>query len=352
MFEIGEIERQITQLWRSSGEGEEAAVRACTLNLVVPCEEASEVGNAVALLSEHHPCRAIVVSCGSASGSGELRAWVSAHCHRGLGGRKTCSEQVTIEAHGDAQALVPDTVLQLLCEDLPVYLWWRRATGSDDPLLQALAPLSNRVLIDSSLQGDPVKALATLVSSSSERVLGGRIEDLAWTRIEPWRGIVASLFDAPSTRPLLGATRKLRIRAGGPASNREATIAGAYLAGWLASRLAFRIEGKRILGAHGREVEIRLERDPARGPGEIGSVEIDCSGDGGVAQVHASRIEGSSDLVRAWIETERSRPLPRVLKLPLPDDAALLSREIEKETGDPLFGSALFLASKLLASIS
>jgi len=337
-LEVGEIERQVAELWRQAGSKDDAVMRACTLNLVVPCEAGDvSVPGAVAALSEHRPCRAIVVMADAASEEHALQGWVSAHCHPGAGGRQVCSEQITLDARGDAVELVPESVLQLFCGDLPVHTWWRRRKMEADVLFRSLARLSERFLVDTSAFEDPATSLSSLVALAADRSFRGHVADLAWTRLEPWREMVASAFDAPSTRPLLDRPVSLVVRAGGGSDKKDGiTAAGAYLAGWIVSRLEWTPD----------PAAIRLERDPRFGGGEVGSLRF-TAGAAAVASLIAERLGPQSDLVRVVVEMEGSCPLPRVLKLPRRDEISLLCRATDRTGPDPVFEAALSCAAQL-----
>lgn len=352
-FDVDNIERQISELWRQAASEDQALMRACMLNLVVPCagsEAWNEVSQAIAALSEHHPSRALVVAAEPQEpGPGELLAYVSAHCHLGPGGRQVCSEQVTLHGRGKAVELVPETVLQLLCEDLPVYLWWRRPQLVGDVLLEPLTRLSDRFVLDTTSFAVPGLALINLASIIADRSWRGSASDLGWVRLEPWRETVASLFDPPQTRAFLDHLTSVTVVAGGPAASDGLTVAGAYLAGWLASCLGWKPAGPRVWRrADGGQVRIHLVRDAELGCGEVGSVRIQASPDGeSVATFVAERLGRTQNLVRVCVEMEQPCPPPRVLMLSGRDVVALLCEAIDRRARDPVFEAALALAAGL-----
>lgn len=352
-----EVERQLAELWRKAASDDEPVIRACRLNLVACCagpDDLNEVTRAIALLSEEHPARAIVVCADPETSEDRLLAYVSAHCHIGAGKRRVCSEQVTLEARGESVDLVPDTILQLVREDLPVHTWWRRPHLADDPLLRRIAELSDRLVLDAARFAEPESAVRALASLTTSR--GGKTSDLAWLRIEGWREAAASWFDSPSTRGHLDRLTSVSVVAGGPASGGGFTAAGGYFAGWLASRLGWtptpRTPGSggrstdRWRRKDGREVEIHLEGNAALEPGEIGVVRLRAGEDAAPVAFVAERLGRGADTVRLAIETPGSPPLARTLKLPTREVVALLCGAIERRT-DPVFEAALAEASGL-----
>jgi glucose-6-phosphate dehydrogenase assembly protein OpcA len=340
LVDLESVERQLREMWRAASSEERPVVRASMLTIVVACdtaEDAREATRTVALVSENHPGRALVVS-GAREGApaGEpLAVFVSAHCHRGPGQSVVCSEQVTLEAARSSLPLVPPTLLRLLLPDMPVFVWWRRAALATDPLWEPLAMLSDRFLVDTARHADPGTALQDLVELSRRPAWRGSVGDLAWMRLEPWRETIASFFDSQQTRPHLDGVARVEIAGRGPA--------GAYLAGWLASRLGWSRGTSPWTWRRrdGRELRVEISHDPGVAPGGIASVRLVAPDGTPPARFSAQRISADSDIVRLAVEIQGTCPLPASLKLVEPDDAALLCRKLERTASDPFFEAAL-----------
>ena len=185
--DVADIETQLANFWRQASSDDQAVVRASTHNLIVVCETGDDVARAteaVAVLSEQHPGRVIVVCTEPAGdGSSELDAFVTTHCHLGSGGNRVCSEQVTLKARGPAGVdLVPETVLQLLEGDCPVYTWWRRPELATDPLWEPLARLSDRCIVNSATAADPVGVLGDLAALARTDAARGSRRGARWSR--------------------------------------------------------------------------------------------------------------------------------------------------------------------------
>ncbi len=346
--DIESVERQLAEMWRAASSEEHPVVRASMHTLVVACdtpEDAREATQTVALLSENHPGRAIVVS-GVREGARRaepLDVYVSAHCHRGPAGALVCSEQVTLETARSALPVVPQAVLRLRVEDTPVFVWWRRAAFSDDPLWEPLARLSDRFLVDTARHPSPAGALRDLADLVTLEPWRGSAGDLAWTRLERWREAVASFFDSPLTRGHLDGISSVEACGGGAAGADGATVAAAYLLGWLASRLRWSrgAPGTTWRRADRRTVRGLATRDPAARRGDLVAVRIEAADGTPPARFSAERIAPDSDIVRLAVEVEGTCPLPASLKLAEQDDAALLCRELERTSRDPVFEAAL-----------
>jgi glucose-6-phosphate dehydrogenase assembly protein OpcA len=211
--------------------------------------------------------------------------------------------------------------------------------------------MSDRFLVDSARHPDPAAALGDLAALAGLPSWRGCTGDLAWTRLEPWREALASFFDSPLTRSHLEAISRVEVACGGPAGPDGVTIAGAYVAGWLASRLGWSRGGApwSWLRRDGKEVRASVSHRRAAPPGGIVSVRVEAPDGEPPASFSAERIAVGSAIVRLVVELEGTCPLPASLKLAEPDDAALLCRELERTASDRLFEAALREAAGSLA---
>ena len=103
---IGDLEKSISEVWRSASKGEnaEAVLRAAALTLVVFVESpeaAEEVRELSGALSEQKPCRGITLIAQPQNKSAGLRCWVSAQCKCDpsvIGRKQIRSEQIAVSA--------------------------------------------------------------------------------------------------------------------------------------------------------------------------------------------------------------------------------------------------------------
>jgi glucose-6-phosphate dehydrogenase assembly protein OpcA len=295
----------------------------------------------------------IVVCTGSEEAErDELEAFVSAHCRRGANTDLVCCEQVTLRARGRAGTdLVPDTVLQLLEGDCPVYTWWRRPGLSTDPLWEPLARLSDRSIVNSATASDPARVLADLADLATSERASGRPGDLAWVRLEAWREVIASEFDSATTRACLDGITAVEIETGTTPSGPATTSAGAYLVGWLASRLGWRLDETGLAWRRndGIEVEFRLVSRGEVDPRSVGAVRIDTTIEGRKARLVAERTASGGDSVRLRVETANACALPHVVNIPYLDDAPLLCGELERVSEDAVYIESLSAAARWAA---
>jgi glucose-6-phosphate dehydrogenase assembly protein OpcA len=348
---VSEVEHQVSELWRRSAQAGTPVTHACKMNLVVLCgdgESLADTSATVARLSEQHPARVLLLP--PPSGTAGIEAHVSAHCHPGPGGKPVCSEQIVLRATGGSEAFLPDAVLRLLVADTPVYTWWRRESlHGDDPLLSPLVARSDRLVVNSSALDRPLEGLTTLARLAADRGWKGNAGDLAWMRTERWRELVASLFDPPGLRRHLDAVTRVTVTTGSPDGSARTTAAGAYLSGWLASRLRWTCEsGGRMRRPDGGPVEIVMRHHQNPGFDRIESILIDSEPPGSTSRFEVGRVEPGGPCVKLSVTVEGLGGRPRLHKLAQLDDLVLMHGELQRDARDPIFEEALASAAALL----
>jgi glucose-6-phosphate dehydrogenase assembly protein OpcA len=250
-IDVDRIEQELTRLWRrTAAQGDEEAAgitRACTLNLIVYSCEREDQNAVSALLDEviqQHPGRIFLLITERESPQAALDASVSSHC-RSLSGTKKeiCSEQITIVAKADAVHTAGTAVEPLLVPDVPVFLWWKDVPDYRDKLWQRLVRMSDRVVVDSACFDKPfedIHALSMLLDQRPEPI---RISDLNWGRLTTWRSLIASFWDVPAYREALRSIDQVTIEyCRQELTPGEVPPKPFLLAGWLASRLGWRLE--------------------------------------------------------------------------------------------------------------
>jgi len=137
-------------------------------------------------------------------------------------GRTVCVEEVVLEVRGRARHHLDSLVEPFTLPDLPVAVWLpSRLPSSGDPLLES----ADRVIVDTRVVGSQADAISKLASLSKRCA----VTDLSWTRLKPWRQLLASLFEGKVYRPFLESVQHVEVD--GRAGPRH------LLAGWLMSRL-------------------------------------------------------------------------------------------------------------------
>lgn len=346
--DVGQVERELeAMLGASKASDGGVATRARMSNLVVfATTEAAESGlnESLAEVSDRHPSRVLLLL---ADGEQEEqpRAWVSALCRSGDGGRRICSEQVSIRAGGEGLRRLPSVVRPLLVGDLPTALWW--AVPTPPPLFGdlffELAGMARRVLWDSTIWLDEavgLRAVAGWADGVDPRI---GLVDLAWVRLAPWRGAIARALGPAANR-----ISSVRIQHG-PQALPKALL----LAGWLGDRLGWRRGGhgevssgsaRWSMEAASGPVALEVVRVP-EGPCSVLEASFGCAADAG-SRITVRRIADG--------RLEVDPPLPGGIVAPalLGTPGDLVSRELPDLDGDPLFRSALSIARTLSEDVA
>jgi glucose-6-phosphate dehydrogenase assembly protein OpcA len=353
--DIRAIERELTALWQSAAESADAGhtapvTRTCLANLVVVVDDRAGVlhaTRAVERLTAIYPHRAIVVATlPEAPGAPALDAWVQAHCQLPAPGRpQVCGEQITVEASGPAAAHIPGVVLPLLAPDLPVAIWLPRGAPHDHLVAGRLADVADRAIVDSdTFDGSRagLASLAALIDADTS------VSDLAWGRLTRWRELVAQFFDTPAARGHLSEVERVQIAVAAPAGAEAERSPALLLAGWLATRLGWRLEGRgeaaRLLRPDGAQVQLEIDTAPTDGDegDRLASVTLVCR----AARFAVTRDAGA-DVVATRAEIEGRWPIRSCMRLERPDEVALVAGELRLFGRDPVFESTLRVAAAL-----
>jgi len=208
------------------------------LTLIVVAEEA-EVRTAEAaatIAAAAHPCRLLIVVRDEVT---HERSRLDAEVV--VGGRLGPCEAVVMRMRGRLALHAESVVMPLLAPDVPVVTWWR-CDPPDKIAYDPLGVVAERRITDSTQSRDPIRNLAI---RAADYAPGDT--DLAWTRITPWRTLVAGVFDAGSTHPTA-------ITINAPANDPSAALLG----GWLTARLGVTPEYQQVSGPRLRSLSMTL----------------------------------------------------------------------------------------------
>lgn len=163
--------------------GSPAMGMVMTLIVVVDETDSADAMAAARAASREHPARVLGVILGSPRGRANIVAQV------GIGQGWT-GETALIRLRGAVVRHPESVVLPLLLPDSPVAVWWP-TDHPPDPAQDPLGRLAQRRITD-----------AALVSRGKIKALHGQCAayapgntDLAWTRITPWRALLAAALD-------------------------------------------------------------------------------------------------------------------------------------------------------------
>ena len=165
-----------------------------------------------------HPSRVLIVIQRTGRGTGSLDAEV--RIGEGLPG-----EAVLLRLHGELARHPASVVLPLLLPDSPVVVWWP-VGGPTMPADDQIGALGRRRVTDAAASR---RSGATFRDRAQGYAPGDT--DFAWTRLTPWRALLAAALDQYPTE-VTGA----RI------TSARANASADLLAAWLQSRLRVPVE--------------------------------------------------------------------------------------------------------------
>ena len=365
--DVADLEAELSALWRAAAEdpaAKNAVTRACTLTLLIYVESneaADEVNNLVAEVTRQNPCRAIIMMLEPEASPSGLEAWVSAHCHLPEAGEKqVCSEQITIRARGEAGQGLASVVLPLTVSGLPIFLWWRAGDFSPPPYFDPILRLTQHVIVDTarfSPSGTHLQDLAAWLHKFAGRI---QLTDLNWSRITPWRELIAQCFDSPDRRPYLDRLSEVRIEYEQDSARLVTQRAQALLlTGWLASRLGWEfLMSERREEAQPRTFYFKSAGGMVKVERNLKRVDNAC----GVCFTMELRSEGPSaarfsfsrgpdgKVVKTSTEVPGSLPIGRSVRLEVLDEVEILNEELKLGVRDRGYEEALSLVARIIAS--
>lgn len=168
--------------------GTPAVGMVLTLVIVTDEENAYDALKAASEASREHPSRTLVV-IKRISRSPRDRAKPRLDAEVKVGADAGTGETVILRLYGEVVNHAQSVVLPLLLPDAPVVVWWP-VNAPTDPASDPLGALAQRRVTDTYAAEQPVHELA----ARAEAYNPGDT-DLAWTRITPWRSMLAAALD-------------------------------------------------------------------------------------------------------------------------------------------------------------
>jgi glucose-6-phosphate dehydrogenase assembly protein OpcA len=212
-----EISAELLRARRSAGSPAQGMV----LTLIIVCDESEYASAMEASMAagREHPCRIPLVVTAAGRHAG-----LDADVHIGEG---TPGEVVVIRMRGAVASHPASVIRPLLLPDSPVVIWWP-GKAPNNQAADELARLSMRRLTDAAASHRP---LATLKARARDYSPGDT--DLSWTRLTPWRALLAAALDQYPAK-----IKSVLIEAdnGNPSAD--------LLAAWLQSRLKVHVTRK------------------------------------------------------------------------------------------------------------
>ncbi|MDJ1133136.1 glucose-6-phosphate dehydrogenase assembly protein OpcA [Streptomyces iconiensis] len=198
------------------------------LTLVIVTDEGNHYDalKAASGASKEHPSRILVV-VRRPGRSPRDRAQHRLDAELRMGSEAGSGEIVILRLHGELSSHSHSVVLPLLLPDAPVVVWWPE-DAPENPYQDMLGKLAQRRITDAAATEDPVGALGL----RAETYAPGDT-DLSWTRITPWRSMLAASLD-----------QKHSTLESAVVEGEEYNPSSELLALWLAERLRIPVERK------------------------------------------------------------------------------------------------------------
>jgi glucose-6-phosphate dehydrogenase assembly protein OpcA len=361
--DVATIEKQLSDLWGqvTRADPHMAAVRTSIFNLIVYTkndEQAARICDNLNQLAKRRPSRAIVIVADRSSERSSVDAHAALECRdQSARGFPLCAEQVVVTAHGRTADHLASIVVPLLMPELPTYLYWPGQPPFGHRSLHRLLAVADQFIVDSAEFSSPGDGLANLA-----RLCSGRqgVHDFHWSRLTPWRDVIAQFFDGPTWLPYAWSIRSIRVEFGAGGDAAPATAGLLLLLGWMASHLGWEPEttldglitqSTTVSGLAGERVipiDIRFrESAPESAAGRVLGIEM-------VAQPKGEpparfTVQRGEDLQHARIcmEVHGGCEITRVVPLALKNDVELLTDELELAGHDRLYEIVVETASRV-----
>ena len=276
--------------------GSPAMGMVMTLVFVVDEDAAEDAMEIARSASREHPARVLGVMIGDGRGAGQVDARV------GIGAGWT-GETALIKLTGAVTKHPESVVLPLLLPDSPVVVWWPSKAPAD-PASDPLGKLARRRITDAAAV--PTGKARAMLTQCHAYAPGNT--DLAWTRVTPWRALLAAALDQSADKVTSASVSAERIS---PSAD--------LLSAWLADRL-----------------KVKVDRRSSEGPG--------------ITQVVLSTRAGDISLVRtdgklATLSSPGEPDRPVALKRRELDE--LLSEELRRLDPDDVYARTIKKLAKL-----
>ncbi|MFD3451386.1 glucose-6-phosphate dehydrogenase assembly protein OpcA [Streptomyces sp. NPDC058691] len=267
------------------------------LTLVIVTDEGNHYDalKAASDASREHPSRNLVVIKRPGRSPRERKdARLDAEVR--VGGESGTGETVLLRLHGELADHAHSVVLPLLLPDAPVVVWWP-VDAPERPAEDPLGALAQRRITDAYAVERPLQQIDARAASYAPGDT-----DLAWTRLTPWRSMLAAALDQARTTVTSAAVES-------EADNPSAEL----LARWLGNRL-----------------RVPVDRVVTDGP-VVTAVRLRTAG----GDIHIDRPEGP--LATLSIPGQPSRHLA----LKVRTTAELIAEELRRLDPDEMYASAL-----------
>ncbi len=359
---LKQVEEELGALREMEAPGDalpSAALRACTLTLVVLCdknEDPTDLAPLMAQIVNSHPARVILIAQHDPDADAWLETRVSTYTSRADDPSRLVGEEIIFYPRGAQYDSLPSAVLSLRVSGLPFVLYWRGQPDLDDKLFRALVSECDQILYDSQHFTARAERVNDTIAHLRLDYPSVSFGDINWQRIRPWREIIASFFDDPANLQYLEKISRLEIdfSIGLNGNQSAALLLMAWFAsvlGWRAAPHSYQREGTsrraHFITKAGRtlQVHINVVEQSDCLPGELTGVRIETQDDLPEAVFQAKRAVGGFVDIR---ELTLNRFSERCLTLNLPQESYVITSELDAPRRDRNYHRALVLLGELV----
>lgn len=264
-----------------------------TLVIVTDEDGCEHALRAAAQSAREHPSRVLALITVPSSQQARLDASVT------VGGTAGPGETAVLRLHGELAGHPESVVSPLLLPDAPVVVWWPGPAPAI-PAADPVGELGHRRITDAASEPRPMDALR-----NRARHYAPGDTDLSWTRITPWRSMLAAALDSPPPADVVKAS--VRGEPDSPSAE--------LLACWLSARLG-----------------VPATRGDSAGPG---LTEARLSLAGGTGDIALTRPDGVLAMLSVPDHPDRSVALKRR------DIAELVAEELRRLDPDDSYAETL-----------
>ena len=205
---VGEVIAALPEL-RRRASGREAGTRTAVMTLVMvigPDDDPEVAAAPVRSLGAHHPCRAVVLRPELDSTPViDAKAYLWRAEPAASAGHPVFFEELHLRVGGQAASHLASIVGPFVLADLPVVMWFPgELPDPTDPLLK----LATAVVVDTRVVPPGAWRYRPLLPHAARTRQPQPVVDLSWVRLQPWRELLAGLFEPehsrrfPAGRPL------------------------------------------------------------------------------------------------------------------------------------------------------
>ena len=359
-----------------ASESEHPHPRSCVMTLisVAPTQSHEDTARRTTqMIGTEHPSQAIVIRERQPVEGRHLDAWITTDPDRPKAACGYECEFITLHVYGEAVEHLAPLLDPLLVSGVPTYLWWLGTPPFGKPDILDALHVCDGLVVDSAEFRDPYHSfhrMSDMLKLTHHRM---GLADLQWSRLRPWREMIAQFFSPMDRRGFLSGISEVGVDYAG--DGRGNRIVASLLAGWMASALGWKLRRATagtggVVVAHyvagDRTVDVEFRSVPKEGlvQGELSAVRVAGVSHGTTYRLgvyHNPERSRSSEVdfperrrqdtgrvLLTMIEIGEGDPLRHIQQLEGLDEVSLLVDLLSTGTHDEVYNRSLAAAEELM----